>query len=58
MEDTDGAPEVELYTDRRIAEFLLNNATDAEEYEFARSEVLAMGLDPDQIAHEKPLIHA
>ncbi len=58
MDKTDGTPEIELYTDERVAEFLLNNATDEEEYELARERVIAMGLDPDRIPHQKPLIHA
>ncbi len=43
---------VEIYTPERIAEFRLNNALDAEDYQAARKEVRAMGLDPDAIAHE------
>ena len=45
---------MEVYTDERIAEFLLNNAVDAEDYELARVEVVKMGLHPDQIEHVKP----
>jgi AbrB family looped-hinge helix DNA binding protein len=45
---------VEIYTPERIAEFLLNNAVDAEDYESAREEVRKLGLDPDAIPHEKP----
>ena len=48
------ATAVELYSDQRAAEFLLSNATDAEDYEAARQDVLAMGLDPDRISHRKP----
>ena len=48
------ATAVELYSDQRAAEFLLSNATDAEDYEAARQDVLAMGLDPDRIPHHKP----
>jgi len=48
------ATAVELYSDQRTAEFLLSNATDAEDYEAARRDVLAMGLDPDRIPHRKP----
>lgn len=47
-------PPVEIYTQRRIAEFLLNNATDASDYLKVRDDVLRMGLDPDSIDHEKP----
>ena len=46
--------EIEEYTPERIAEFLLNNAVGAEGYAAAREEVRALGLDPDQIPHEKP----
>lgn len=45
---------VEIYTDERIAEFLLNNAVDMEDYARAVAEVKAMGLDPDAIPHDKP----
>jgi AbrB family looped-hinge helix DNA binding protein len=45
---------VETYTPERVAEFLLNNAVDAEDYESALAEVRAMGLDPESIPHLKP----
>ena len=45
---------MEVYTDERIAEFLLNNAIDAEDYELARVEVVKLGLHPDRIEHVKP----
>jgi AbrB family looped-hinge helix DNA binding protein len=45
---------VEVYTPERIAEFLLNNAVDAEDYESAREEVRKLGLDPDTIPQIKP----
>ena len=45
---------VEVYTDERIAEFILNNAMPGEDYERAREKVRAMGFDPDAIAHTKP----
>lgn len=45
---------VEIYTDERIAEFLLNNAVDADDYARAVAEVRKMGLDPDSIPHYKP----
>lgn len=38
---------VESYTPERRAEFLLSNAVDAEDYEAAKREVRAMGLDPE-----------
>jgi len=37
-----------------VAEFLLNNAVDADDYESALAEVREMGIDPDIIAHVKP----
>lgn len=46
---------VEIYTAERKAEFLLGSAVDAEDYERARKEVRALGLDPDRIQHEKPV---
>ena len=44
----------ELYTTERIAELLLNNAVDAEDYERAREQVKKLGLDADLILHHKP----
>lgn len=44
--------ELEVYTPERSAEFLLNNAVDAAEYDEALAEVRAMGLDPDSIPHQ------
>jgi len=48
------ATPVEIYTDERIAEFLLTNAVDLADYEEAQREVTAIGLDPDSILHRKP----
>jgi|SRR5580704_7693662 AbrB family looped-hinge helix DNA binding protein len=45
---------VEAYSPERKAEFLLSNAVDAPDYAWARQEVLAMGLDPDQVPHTPP----
>ncbi len=45
---------VEVYTPERKAEFLLNNAVDAADYTAAVAEVRKMGLDPEQIPHDKP----
>jgi len=45
---------VEMYSPERIAEFLLSNSVDAEEYAEAVAEVRGMGLDPDTIPHMKP----
>jgi len=46
------AYEVEIYTPERRAEFLLNNAVTAAEYDEAIAEVRAMALDPDAIPHQ------
>jgi AbrB family looped-hinge helix DNA binding protein len=48
------ATALEMYDDTRIAEFMLSNAVDAADYEKAREDVCALGLDPDVIAHRKP----
>ena len=48
------ATPIEIYSDERIAEFLLTNSMDAVDYESARSEVIAMGINPDSIVHRKP----
>jgi AbrB family looped-hinge helix DNA binding protein len=45
--------EVEIYTPERLAEFFLNNAMDKEDYLEARKEVVAMGIDPDSIDHQR-----
>lgn len=45
---------VEIYGPERKAEFLLENAVDAEDYAQAREEVRKLGLDPDAIPHERP----
>lgn len=45
---------VEVYTPDRRAEFLLNNAADAEDYQRACAEVRRLGLDPDRIKHHRP----
>lgn len=45
---------LERYSDERKAEFLLNNAVDQKDYERARRDVEELGLDPDEIPHEKP----
>ena len=45
---------VEVYTPRRRAEFLLNNAVDDADYRRARAEVKRLGLNPDQIKHRRP----
>jgi AbrB family looped-hinge helix DNA binding protein len=48
------ATPLEMYDDNRAAGFLLSNAVDAADYEAARKEVRALGLDPDAITHRKP----
>ena len=45
---------VEIYTPERIAEFLLSNAVDTDDYADAIQEVRNLGLDPDKIPHQKP----
>ncbi|MEI8295158.1 MAG: hypothetical protein WCG04_01380 [Alphaproteobacteria bacterium] len=42
---------VESYSATRKAEFILSNATDENDYEAAREEVMKLGLDPDSIKH-------
>lgn len=44
---------VETYGPERKAEFLLNNATDAADYREAVEAVREMGLDPEEIPHER-----
>jgi len=44
----------ERYTPERVAEFLLNSAVDAADYEDSVAEVRALGLDPAKIPHVKP----
>lgn len=45
---------VEVYSTRRRAEFLLNNAVDAADYTRAVREVRELGLDPAEIPHRQP----
>lgn len=45
---------VERYTPERKAEFMLSNATTAEDYREARKAVRKLGLDPDSIQHHRP----
>ena len=45
---------IESYSRERIAEFLLSNAIDADDYAGAVEEVRRMGLDPNAIPHQKP----
>lgn len=46
-------PEPETYTSERKAEFLLNNAIGADDYQAARAAVRSLGLDPETIPHER-----
>jgi AbrB family looped-hinge helix DNA binding protein len=45
---------VEVYSARRKAEFLLNNAVDAADYKRAVRAVRKLGLDPETIPHRRP----
>lgn len=45
---------IEIYSAERKAEFLLNNAVDAEDYAAALREVRKLGVDPRKIPHVKP----
>lgn len=46
------AYEVEVYTPERQAEFLLNNAVTAAEYDEALAEARALGVDPATVPHQ------
>jgi hypothetical protein len=54
LPETAYSDQIETYSEERIAEFLLTNAVDAEEYERAKEEVRSMGLDPETIVHRRP----
>ena len=45
---------VEAYSPERKAEFLLNNAVDADDYRRAVRAVRKLGLDPGKIPHRRP----
>ena len=45
---------VEMYSARRKAEFLLNNAVDAADYRRAVRAVRNLGLDPADISNRRP----
>ncbi len=45
---------VEVYSARRKAEFLLNNAVGADDYKRAVRAVRKLGLDPESIPHRRP----
>ena len=44
---------VEIYSAKRKAEFLLNNAINQDDYALDVKEVRKMGLDPETISHKK-----
>jgi len=45
---------IEFYSNERKAEFLLSNAVDSEDYQWAVREVKKLGLDPKKIPHRRP----
>jgi AbrB family looped-hinge helix DNA binding protein len=45
---------LEAYSPQRQAEFLLNNAVDLEDYRYAVREVRGLGIEPDDVPHERP----
>lgn len=45
---------IESYSKERIAQFILNNAIDADDYRRAVEQVRSMGLDPERIDHDRP----
>lgn len=45
---------LETYPPERKAEFLLSNATGPADYRRAREAVRELGLDPDEVPHERP----
>lgn len=45
---------VEIYSARRRAEFLLNNTVDAADYKRAVREVRKLGIDPEDVPHQRP----
>ncbi|NND01490.1 MAG: hypothetical protein HKN91_01765 [Acidimicrobiia bacterium] len=45
---------MDRYTPEERGAYLLNNAVDAKDYKRARQAVEELGLDPDDIPHEKP----
>lgn len=46
--------QIELYSARRKAEFLLKNAVGPLDYNRATQKVRLMGLDPESIPHRRP----
>ena len=45
---------IETYSSERVAEFLLSNAVDENDYANAIERVKGMGLDPEAIPHTRP----
>lgn len=45
---------LETYSPERKAEFLLTGATDEDDYRRAAEAVREMGLDPEEIPHDRP----
>lgn len=45
---------IEVYSARRRAEFLLNNAVNAADYKRALREVRKLGIDPEDVPHRRP----
>lgn len=45
---------VEIYSPERRAELILNNAMDGADYEAACESVRKMGLNPEDIPHDRP----
>ena len=45
---------VEIYSARRRAEFLLNNAVNAADYKRALRAVRKLGIDPEDVPHRRP----
>jgi hypothetical protein len=43
----------EIYTDERKAEFLLSNAVDKQDYEWAVKEIIKLGLVPDKVSNRR-----
>lgn len=44
---------VEMYSARRKAEFLLNNAVSAADYKRALRAVRKLGIDPEEVPHRR-----
>lgn len=51
MRPVPALPEVEIYTQERLAELLLNNSMSKQDYLENRKEVEKLGIDPDSVDH-------